>query len=333
MADDDYAVVVGINRYPDKAFVDLAGPENDARGFADWLRAHDGGQVPEANIALLQSSHYEPPTTAALARPHEQDVDTRFDELIERMADGRVGHRLYVVLAGHGIAPDWESTAMLTANATMRALGHHIPGRVYGRWFLGRSLFDEVVVFMDCCRYNAAGAPPHQPPWTDLVATRSEGRSMLVGLAARYGAGAREALGSNGLCCGKFSTSVLAGLRGKARRDGRITGSSLRDYVYNDMGGDQDGGQEPFFGQEGPDIVLCADVPETLLTLEVRFVAQTVGGTLRVLDSKFEAVSSVSVDGPNCSLPLKPGFYLLQVEGSSRQAKIELTREGQHVEL
>jgi uncharacterized caspase-like protein len=42
MACNDYALVVGISKYP--ALGDLSGPENDARDFRDWLieigRAH-----------------------------------------------------------------------------------------------------------------------------------------------------------------------------------------------------------------------------------------------------------------------------------------------------
>ena len=43
MANDDWAVVVGVRLYPDLG--DLDGPENDAQAFYDWLVAPEGGDV------------------------------------------------------------------------------------------------------------------------------------------------------------------------------------------------------------------------------------------------------------------------------------------------
>ena len=51
MAANDYAVVVGINRY--QGLNDLMGPENDAADFNAWLRKPTGGAVQGARDQLV----------------------------------------------------------------------------------------------------------------------------------------------------------------------------------------------------------------------------------------------------------------------------------------
>src|SRR5688572_26884135 len=64
----DYAIVVGISRYP--YFSKLDGPENDAQDFYNWVISTQGGGVPAPDRAkLIRSSAYDQeaePTTEAV---------------------------------------------------------------------------------------------------------------------------------------------------------------------------------------------------------------------------------------------------------------------------
>src|SRR5881296_2688278 len=114
MAWDDYAVVVGIARYPE--WGDLSGPENDGAEFARWLKSSDGGDVPAGHVKTLLSAGNP-------GHPSAQEIDDAFDELIQSgdAQGGQAGRRLYVFLAGHGISPQQlEFNALLAANASQR---------------------------------------------------------------------------------------------------------------------------------------------------------------------------------------------------------------------
>ena len=55
-----YAVVVGINAYPDDEVEGLHSPVNDAKRFAEWLCDPDEGGVPKANIETIYSAEEVP---------------------------------------------------------------------------------------------------------------------------------------------------------------------------------------------------------------------------------------------------------------------------------
>lgn len=238
MATDDRAVVVGINRYP--ALGDLEGPENDARAFAEWLKSPQGGDVPDDNVALILSSEYEPAPDPKWAKPTAEAVDMAFVDLVE-LADergGKAGRRLYVFMAGHGFAPDLRTAALLMANAAKGRTGYHLPGMLYADWFRQSASFDEVVLFMDCCRERYPRAPLRPPPF-DLLSASKPAR-YFYGLATEWSRAARERP-SGDQVRGFFSEALVAGLSGKARDEGgAITGASLKKYVYNAVktGGD-----------------------------------------------------------------------------------------------
>ncbi len=124
----DFAVVIGLNYYPNLG--DLKGAEPDALAFAEWLRSE--AEVPPCNIQLITSSMYGPVSDALEARPNCVDVDRPFRRLLalgRAISPKRVGRRLYIFLAGHGFSPDWDTASMFTADALNEDLGFSLPGR------------------------------------------------------------------------------------------------------------------------------------------------------------------------------------------------------------
>ena len=166
MAQEDWAIVVGIWRYP--ALGDLNGPQNDATAFYEWLVAPQGGAVPHDHVQLILTADdlHWPTISPAVAKPIAAQIQEAFDRLLDladqsdRAGRGlRIGRRLYVYLAGHGFEPQPAEAALLGANATRQRPGHHIVGRAYVDDLRRGGYFTECVLFMDCCRESYPQVP------------------------------------------------------------------------------------------------------------------------------------------------------------------------------
>lgn len=148
MAENDYAVVVGICRYP--ALRDLSGPVNDAHSFKDWLVTR--GAVPPGNIELVVTPDNAESMTRKSAQPLRDQVINALDAVLGNADErGKAGRRLYLFLAGHGYAPQVNDAALLMANAGGRSFPA-VPGTRVANWFRASAKFKEIVLIMDCCR-------------------------------------------------------------------------------------------------------------------------------------------------------------------------------------
>ena len=99
MNPDDYAIAIGIRRYPLLGPPhppgnphDLMGPELDAKEIYDWMADPAGGGVPENNRLLVTSDLYPNPFATELvagqmqisAKPNADDLAGCFGWLINR---------------------------------------------------------------------------------------------------------------------------------------------------------------------------------------------------------------------------------------------------------
>lgn len=337
MAADDRAVVVGINRYP--ALGDLEGPENDARAFVDWLVSPQGGDVPEQNVNLILSSQYESPSDAKQAEPTVMAVDQAFDSLVELAENGKAGRRLYVFMAGHGFAPDLRTAALLMANAAKGRTGYHVPGLPYADWFVQSAAFDEVVLFMDCCRERYPRAPLRNPPY-DLLSAGTPAR-YFYGLATEWSRAARERP-SGDTVRGLFSEALVGGLWGKARDEqGAVTGASLKKYVYNTVRtGGQPGQplQEPEFlptEEKAAAIVFTQGVPQRLFKIRASLAPAHAGQTVQLF---YGADLQTPLPGAQVGEAWewevdRPGLYKLAASGGESKVVEVLQEEAVNVEL
>jgi uncharacterized caspase-like protein len=248
MCATDQAVVVGVGWYPN--LDELKGPVNDATEFARWLTAPAGGGLCTPQVRLILSP--PPGADPGAARPVAWQVQEAFDDLdaIARVnrANGRglrVGRRLYLYFAGHGFAPHDpfaprdEHTALLMANASRERAGYHISGTGYADWFYRAGYFDEVLLFMDCCREVFTSAPLTVPHFSEVIDPDAPNRVLtFYGFATFWSRLSREQPMQqfNGMVRGVFTTALLAGLQGGARdAAGRVTGASLRNYLFYQM--------------------------------------------------------------------------------------------------
>ncbi len=229
---EDWAVVAGVNFYP-KLYPTLKGALGDAQRFSQWLKT--SACLPDDQVLEVPASQSEPASVDDV-RPSFDDGKGPFQRLAE-IAGGRdlhyLGRRLYIFMSGHGILPaggkvEFSESALLMAK---RNIYDHIAGRAHAELFRGPGVFDEVVLFMDCCRDWKANVPMTQPMIPVFpVDQRPAGRKFYI-MATQPDSKSREtdklcppeysgyfthvlldALTSPGLCrCGRCSNGEDSG--------------------------------------------------------------------------------------------------------------------------
>ncbi|MBC7820447.1 MAG: caspase family protein [Planctomycetaceae bacterium] len=241
----DRAIVVGIDDYDDSVdgrIDSLKGCVNDALFFKHWLELPNGGGLDPNNITSILSVRPRPAPPNRIRQPAKDDIEDEIISLINRhqQTGQRVGRRLYLWFSGHGITPsrDEDECALLMANAHLLALGRAFPGRWAARDLCWRVMFEEVVLFMDCCRsvtgleetavgYAAAG--------NSLAA---QGVKYLQGFATKSSAASSERIlphpfdpSQPDLQQGVFTHALLEGLRKGTNGQGDVDSASLARYV------------------------------------------------------------------------------------------------------
>src|SRR5262245_51124626 len=242
MAEDDWAVVVGLTKYP--GLSDLDGPENDVDEVYRWLVDPQGGAVPEDQVAKILSSQFPAAAKPSLAEPSTARVELAFRSLMEeaeaneQAGNGkRTGRRLYIYMSGHGCAPRFEDAALLTADAT-KTVPSHVLGKLYANWFLRSNFFDEAVLFMDCCRESYPKTPPHIPTFVEMTGPEGvEKARSFFGFGTKWAQASRERTMDDGKVHGVFTWALIKGLRGEAADpdSGQVTAATLGNYLYNNM--------------------------------------------------------------------------------------------------
>lgn len=318
MPNDDRAILIGLSHYPYLGH--LKGPANDLAHLRDWLESPEGGNLDPANILqVLSSDHarHNKRASGPRARPNLSDITSAFEELIDSQVDDEpIGRRLYVFLAGHGIDADLEGAALLMANANPRRLRHHVAGRKYANWFRGAALFEEVLLFMDCCRDNYPALSFLDPPWDREAHPEAGQVRFLYGFAAQAGAKSREhkaKVDGESRYLGYFTRALVAALRYAAPdADGAVSGAAVADYVYNFMRVlvDQNDRQEARFSSEtGRDITLVSRAEAPRLPVRVRFLDPDPLQRVRIRD---HALSDLGMERPMQGIwrfDLVPGKY------------------------
>jgi uncharacterized caspase-like protein len=237
MAATDYALVVGIDRYPAPTLGSLKGAEADAKEFHRWVTDPGGGDVPLANAACVVSSLYQPAPNVNDELPAKLQIENFFTLVADRaQANLKTGRRLYMFFAGHGFAPTLNKSAVLMANAT-DTMPHNIAPFLWAdRLYLG-GWFDEVLLFQDACRSRIDDVDL-TPPFLKLRTMRGEGnRGRFYAFAAKNQQLAQEKPDGNGQVHGVFSATLLEGLHGAARDPGtgEITTAQLKNYLQDNM--------------------------------------------------------------------------------------------------
>jgi hypothetical protein len=241
MNDYYFAVIVGINEYP--SIGNLTAAHADAEDFRAWANDANGGGVPAANTKF-RLAEIPPGATAAEVQPttiaiYEQFIET-MDSARKVPASQWKNTRLYFYCAGHGIALGGRDSALLAANVTKTTYGYHVSIDSLLDFFSRVQLFQEVVVFADCCRLrpnrNVILSPP---PWNDDDVLNG-GVNKCMAIGALYGQAAfEETEPPPDERRGYFTRALLSGLSGPRgatdRNTQRVTGESLGAYINEHM--------------------------------------------------------------------------------------------------
>lgn len=239
-----YALLVGINAYPDEDIEPLNSSVGDAQRFEAWLRDPDGGGLPDTNI----ETSYSPATvlddaTRETATPTKTEIHEKLLKLSKRCKEHCRYHprdwrdtRLYVYVSGHGIAPTAGEAALLMANVGPDVYGENFPCGSFLKFYEEAQYFRELVFFADCCRHWVDDAPLATPPWTKVKGNNGHVLA-LAGYATFFGDPAYEPT-EDELEPGDerrsfFTKALIEGLEGKAAdpRSKRIDSASLAAYV------------------------------------------------------------------------------------------------------
>ena len=366
MASDSWAIVVGIKDYFDPDLAGLQGPENDAREFHRWVSSPAGGAVPAAQIKLIVSSDFPAISTQADAMPTAAAIKSAFDHL-RTVADdnesrglGRiVGGRLYLFFSGHGFAPAQSDdlTALLTAEASI-ASGQlaHIIGSYMADFFWRARYFEEILLFMDCCRTVMDCAQPYKP-YVDERATDFYQVRRFYAYGARAAKESREwKTPEDGQYHGVFTRTLITALteNGFDPKDpSKITAESLRDQLYNGFKGFMspadrqrpDLPKEPeVVYEQKPNsnftIVTRTNVLQRVLGLgttptydvKVTVDATRVGQPANLLGGDLKVQKALTLVDP-MTLNLERGLYAIEVEGLATPTAFEVTGAGSEVHV
>ncbi|MBI2385010.1 MAG: ankyrin repeat domain-containing protein [Elusimicrobia bacterium] len=243
---DDYAVVVGIENYPDLPAATYA--ERDSAAVKSFIRALG---VPERNIVLLTGG---------------RATKTGMEKTIEAWLPNNVSEksRVYVYYSGHG-APDTKTgdAYLVPSDGDPQYLaqtGYPLK-RLYAK--LGELKARSVLVALDSCFSGAGGRSVLAKGTRPLVgkvdlSVQAQGKvSVIAASAGDQISGANDEAGY-----GLFTYNLLQGLNGAAKdAQGRVTLQSLYGYLKPRVQDDARRGnreQTPQLQAVGEDFVLRA---------------------------------------------------------------------------
>jgi uncharacterized caspase-like protein len=248
---EDYAIIVGINVYHVPALPSLHAPEIDALRFRNWLISPMGGKVAMDKTKLIISSDPRYPASdpndpstwqpalGALNLAFRKYSDLAFVNELNK-GKSRVGRRLYIFLAGHGITPakaatpDLDEAALLTASASLQAPGEHLLGYAWANWFRNAAAFDDIFLFMDCCRELKNNVTPIPPIAGTLVSKDRDSVRFFYAAGTELDSQSWEQdFGSPPQRHGVFSYALMEALENEAISDseGQLTGVRLAEYL------------------------------------------------------------------------------------------------------
>lgn len=345
MTRPDYAIVAGISHYPDPGLGSLDGPENDARAFYEWVTTRGG--VDTSRASLILSSQYPLVADPIDALPNESVIDKEFRRLHDasqirsRKNQGpTIGRRLYIFFAGHGFVPKWTERvlALLTANA-IETNPTHIAAPLLQRWARDAGVFDEVMLFMDCCATTGREVELRRHTFVVPKNVKAVNSGKLFYAAAcKPGLKTREkTVAVEGVARGAFSVCLLDALSGLAVEEGKITNHSLAKYLTeqlrshlspHDLQDDEIAKKSDVdFDPKGETFILFEGFTEeeTQRPVTLRFRTSDIGKDFVVTFGLDPVVEAKVPHDAVLNLRQRIGVYLVCVDG--RETKYELPKD------
>lgn len=334
----DYAVVVGVSHY--KGLSKLQGPDDDAQKIYDWLLSGNGGDLPRANCHLILST--ENPLT-----PIQDTIDQCFGAILGTFRDtGTEGRRLYFYFSGHGLGVDWDDTALVLPPWTDLMRNYALSSSGYLKTLIESGYFAEVFFFLDCCRNRMVGIKGASPIFGNVRPAPGACVSYVF-YATEFDNKAFEAIvqpgnGSlldNNRTRGLFTTSLMNGLNGGAANNGRVTTTSLTNYLklnLPEIAKAVQKTQMPRFhsGNNGNDVVIVDGLPVQDIALQIKFT--TLDKHIILEDSNLAIIKEGIPENNSWTINLPKGLYSIYYRDEADAAKsirIDGTQNSLHYEF
>jgi hypothetical protein len=329
----DYALVIGINHYPN--YRSLSGAVADAREVAGWLTDRRvGGGLPKTNCKTYLSR-------SKPLKPLFDDVDQALDEIRQQAAQTGA-RRLYFYFSGHGQTGEIEDVNLCLGRwAPAGASRMALSASGYYRFFAECVGFKEIVVLLDCCRLRVVGASGLPPGQTCVrpVDTAGQARffkafateflapSFEAAVAAAEAAaappGTVESAEADAESApevrGHFTRALLAALRGGAAGPGPgVRPSALQAYLEREVPRIADGSNHRQNARvpqnelpDAPGSLFGSAPPAAAGNLVIRFTSARTGDVVLIGPEGDECSRGPASSGPwQFSLP--KGLYLLE---------------------
>ena len=351
-----WAIIVGINEYhPDAGQPQLNGAVADAADFADWaLHDHGGGVPPERlyfwthpapanpSPALAQylrsptrwwdlsnpagTPNFDQPPVVANVTETALRAGKKAAAAARESGDGEE-RRCYVFFAGHGVQTN--TTGATAEVQTCFVLGDFrpdtstvmglIPCEDFRRALLGGG-FDQVFMFLDCCRVAMTRLNMPAPTIGSANTLFPPSPLWAVGNAAQKNKIAFETVAAP--IRGAFSKTLLQGLRTlRDPQSEELTLENLKIYVRENIAANAPNEQRPLFigePSDPPPVVLKGPpipLPEVVAPIRVNFGTVAPGTIVRLIDEKGVLAAPPLVAGPGVAeVPAVAGrFYSLDL--------------------
>lgn len=352
----DYALAVGVDDYPrfGSNGRDLQGAIRDAKLFAEWLQdTETGGGVPADHCKVITSDG----NPMAL---NKDTIDDAMEDIWNSARDIGGGRRLYMFFSGHGQLVDtadflsFEQTLCLPRWSYTRPHAAILTGS-YRKAVQNCMPFEEVAVFLDCCRVSTIRVRADN---TSLGCARPrEGHDevrMQVFFAAEpmkraFEGGGGEAGDEDSegeIVHGHFTSALIQGLKkGHARSGGGISAKELWEhlrYWVQKIAEDAGQTQRPRTDPPNPydDMIFGCAVPEEEedapaaadANFEIRF-SDWRQGPVQLIDSGADVVREGDPRDGSWPVTLSRELYLLVDTGSQDRYSLHFRpeMEGSHV--
>lgn len=212
MGANDYALIVGIDKYPGLLIDELNGAVNDALAFREWVTDARGGAVPAANTFVFLSR--DVPTLPGVQRATSSAIKECLIKSVHAPRRLTPGKRFYLYVSGHGLSSVDQQSLLLTEDATEDERVNFAPRRWADKLY-NAGCFEEVVLFFDACRQEeSVGYDRTLFEQMPRIGDLSKRRRFYF-FSVAHGRLAKE-VRCKGEDRGLFSSVLLDGLRGRA---------------------------------------------------------------------------------------------------------------------
>lgn len=325
MNTDDYAILVGIDKYPGlgdgTAPADLKGPLSDVNAVKKWLTAADGGDLPPNNIIEISPQTRQ---TFRADQPNFSDVTALLNMLYTRSKNSRkspFGRRIYIYMAGHGFSPGRMKACLYTAEATID-FGQNVHATGWLNWLQDSGYFREYVLWVDACMDRQCFFPPGEPGLKPINKIAPPSANFVAFAAQRPLKALEQSISEDGgNFHGAFTWALLKGLRGAAVDvNGRVTGRSLADWIRNAMSAryteaDRQNtlvSKEPEVIAEDPSLIFARGAVAPIYDITLNFSEAAQRGWAAIwAGTPPKIVQTFTVDTLQKVVSLRPGLYVL----------------------